>query len=936
MGTSGSRVAAIATAVLMVTAGLGSLGALAHPASEATTDDTCAIAINAHGCYNDLSSALDALEKHPEYDVVIAAASENGPENPTPFNEKIEITQSGITVCSQTSDFAEAEEPQSTPPVVIAKDETLCDPQPLSTVIQPDESVVDESAVEIAADGVTFEGFSVRYEGDVSDGFTGIKISGDDATINETRVRVPGGCAPQESAQSGCAGSPTVDGINVNGNGATIRSTTVISQQVNPEDPTRGFASRGIYASSGTMGAIVEDVSVQGFTVGVFTRADQTVLRDSALEGNFRGVQVAGENFAARDNGFQGSDAAVYFSGDAENPVLRNNDFDLTNRVALLFSADLDSITVDAPGNFWGVVTRDVIPQRFSQDQIHDVDYMPYRDAADNLHPPAPAVSGTPSDGSDCEAEGEVLTLQDAVDAAAPGCTVQLYDDEAAYDEATINKPLTLSAAPVGANELGMASFNNPRDAHVLADGDEPALAFEPGSGDSTVSHVRIEAEGQATGVQTNDVDEAVTLENLVVTGSGTGVHAIGGQAPVVTSPPSDSRQTTLAGLDTPIAFENADDGAIRDTRIVQSEFAGEPTIRLSNADRTTIERVTLDANDDRSTTAIALTESDEVRVADSTITRAATGIDVEGSDDVEIEDNGIHVASRAIDLAHRANAEVTENTLTGVGPAEQITPSLPSAAVFLGPGTTDWNVEDNTIEAWGFAGVYVTSGADASTIVDNEIRETWQFAIYAANPNGELVIRDNAIERAGLTGINLEQTEHVLVEDNEISLDVLPGADARELLYPENEIVREPGEVPAAGLWVQGAQDVTIRENTFSGDAKDGVLITNAPGAAGQQPDVNPIRHNEFVLADATEDVDDDPAAVKVPNVQALRIGSDVTTVGGEDPTTLDARLNDWGVYEWQLVEQRANDESGEIRIDQLPYLMPNGPHGLPISSLP
>jgi len=135
--------------ILLAATGLAALGLAATDDADPSTSSTSSNGCGPNGtvgCYDSIQAAIDASNE--TFPVVVAAASENGPENPTPFRESIRLHRPGVTVCSASAEAAESpdDEPSQDPgPIVLAPSDDFCDPQPASAVVEAPASLPEAS-----------------------------------------------------------------------------------------------------------------------------------------------------------------------------------------------------------------------------------------------------------------------------------------------------------------------------------------------------------------------------------------------------------------------------------------------------------------------------------------------------------------------------------------------------------------------------------------------------------------------------------------------------------------------------------------------------------------------------------------------------------------------------------------------------------------------
>ncbi|PSG96764.1 hypothetical protein BRD56_08925, partial [Thermoplasmatales archaeon SW_10_69_26] len=196
-----------------------------------------------------------------------------------------------------------------------------------------------------------------------------------------------------------------------------------------------------------------------------------------------------------------------------------------------------------------------------------------------------------------------------------------------------------------------------------------------------------------------------------------------------------------------------------------------------------------------------------------------------------------------------------------------------------------------NTFSRWDHAGVAADANAPG-TIEGNTFTEITRSAIKAGTDASPTIV-ENTFETNGLRAISLSGTQDAVVRDNAITLHLLETTDV-------------DGE--GSGVWVHdGAQDTLIEANDFEGQDAAAVEVSacgEATCAAETQPDGLRLRENQLNLT----------------NAEALIVNADV------EELTVDARLNDWSVYDHELVAQRATDDGSDNVLKLVPFLLPDG----------
>lgn len=236
--------------------------------------------------------------------------------------------------------------------------------------------------------------------------------------------------------------------------------------------------------------------------------------------------------------------------------------------------------------------------------------------------------------------------------------------------------------------------------------------------------------------------------------------------------------------------------------------------------------------------------------------------------------------------------AQILNNQITGSTKIDEGTVAGDVGIMATGAG---YLIEGNTFQYWTGAGVRVTPNAfvPGGLIFDNTFDTNVLYGVHVQSLDAAAAptIDNNTFRHNGAAAILLQDSDAVTITDNAI----------------------QPGLVaPMTGIWVRGADDVRVAGNTFSPlnlDAETavpqpGFAVTVGAGSTGDAPQNLVLRENEFGLTDA------------LSNQYAVTVSPDVQT------TTIDARLNDWGVYSWGQVNSRVLDAGVTNTVLVLPYI--------------
>ncbi len=761
---------------------------------------------------------------------------------------------------------------------------------------------------------------------------------GDGFTVRDTLIDLGGGgCDPAEAPDGHCRTTGATLGIHGSGNTDTLIENTRIDGGPTGADATLGAGDgiRGHFPDS----TIRDNVLTGWARHGAIVWGAGLTVEANTLQFNGDGLKTCDDHPAIiQDNTIEHATfaaIAITECGGGDEPVFRGNQMGPTNTFALRIESSVVGETFDARLNDWGVVGREAIAERIQDHgQANAVLQVPYLDAAGQAHPPLPAVHCfVDTDGDEApdrlHLAGHAMDLQAAVDVDLttldPDCreghrTLVLSEDAEAYRGAVIDKKVSLFSQATGRmNTLtdGAASGG----ARILAEPGAPALTFLPGS-DATnpdlpgrdgsfVDGLALELAPGATGILADGLDTdgpsvAITNTRLLAgldAHATTGVLARNGGGPTLDS-------NTLLGIERPIIYDATTGGAIVSNHIEANEDVpglGRTSQGLLLQDTTDalVSGNTIDVNGHPAWTGATIRGGAEATLEDNTITRGTLGIKATGTSNVQLEANTVLVSKLAIDLSGVEGATVTDNRLEGSG--FQINPATPSFGVHVHDATSDWAITGNALSNWDFAAINVASDAGPGGTIDaNTLTGTWRFGVLIGQAD-DVSITANDFTGSGLNAINLEQSTGTLVEGNTIRLDLAPGFGAPNALDTPEACGEEPTEdcigEPAAGLWIQGAQDAVVRANSFAGSV-DAVAITT-------------FFHTEPPVQPSLDEMSDNRL---LSTADSLRIGEDVQELD------LDARSNDWGAYECAAIRERIRDLGTDNLVRINPFLTPDG----------
>jgi serine protease AprX len=227
--------------------------------------------------------------------------------------------------------------------------------------------------------------------------------------------------------------------------------------------------------------------------------------------------------------------------------------------------------------------------------------------------------------------------------------------------------------------------------------------------------------------------------------------------------------------------------------------------------------------------------------------------------------------------------------------------------------------------DATGVAGTAVRADAPGLEVHDNDL----QVAGGGCTPDG-ILEQDCRAERS-------------------YGVQLLPGATGAEVV--RNEITAETASAEGPSLGGQTGiwgvrSDTRVESNVLSGWAGSGVYVTEAgadivdnsvdvaytgvrlnPSADEARLERNDIGETAQGVAFSGSGGDAGPEDVTLrENTFSPTTGIAVQVAANTADLAIDAALNDWGVYDAALVEQRVNDEGEGNTVDQVPFLLRDG----------
>lgn len=232
-------------------------------------------------------------------------------------------------------------------------------------------SPADEATtVEIAAEGVELVGLQISSEGTgtlVEDvGLTtGIHVGSPGALIEDVTIELPGGwCGPNLDAPQAICSKPWITGVRAEA-GVTVRDSEIRTTLASAEDQA-ALGAHGVNANTHHE-VVIRETTVTGYGLGIVNWGPGLTVEDSQLVGNVRGVQIPTDDVILEGNRFAGNQIAVNVAGSkAQGPTnveLSGNDLGPSNAIALQIEQNNEESSIDATGNYWGVVTCAAIEQ---------------------------------------------------------------------------------------------------------------------------------------------------------------------------------------------------------------------------------------------------------------------------------------------------------------------------------------------------------------------------------------------------------------------------------------------------------------------------------------------------------------------------------------------------------------------------------------------
>ncbi len=286
------------------------------------------------------------------------------------YAESVSIATPGITLCQGDATM------------------TACGSDPADTVI--DASGQASPLIDIAADGVTLEGFTLLHAGAATQAIVGIDFSGTDGTTLDNLIisLEGGGCGPSVIVQGSCyLPYPITGAIGASTTNALVQDT-LFSASLLGDDSTLGGTNGLILGGAG--GAVTNSHFEYWVSNGLFLTGTGTSADGNSFDINSSGLLVCdgGSDAAITNNLFGLSQDAVALCGGADETVINENFMDRPHVGLSLRAAGLD---VDARFNHWGAFRNDTIHASRIQGDSADVDVGCFYDL-DGVTPVCPPV----------------------------------------------------------------------------------------------------------------------------------------------------------------------------------------------------------------------------------------------------------------------------------------------------------------------------------------------------------------------------------------------------------------------------------------------------------------------------------------------------------------------------------------------------------------
>ncbi|MBW3582652.1 MAG: right-handed parallel beta-helix repeat-containing protein [Euryarchaeota archaeon] len=241
----------------------------------------------------------------------------------------------------------------------------------------------------------------------------------------------------------------------------------------------------------------------------------------------------------------------------------------------------------------------------------------------------------------------------------------------------------------------------------------------------------------------------------------------------------------------------------------------------------------------DGAANAIRLKVSEEALIEGNRFERSPKSA-VYGEDDhaMTVRDNDFGAVERAVVLHRAEDPLITLNRITGAHQAvdlSQVVGAVVSRNTFLHSsmsainvfGGEDVHIEDNLVRAAKVYGVYVTGGAERSSVVRNIMHET-PFGIFVSDAE-EALVGANVVHGPGTTAITLVGTTGATARDNHVyhhahGLVVGRGATATHVT---GGLLRQD----AWGIIIEEGAGKTTLDSVSVLQATVGVTITRTSG---------------------------------------------------------------------------------------------------------
>lgn len=787
----------------------------------------------------------------------------------------IDVAQSGDTVLVGAGTYEEKLHiPQSKTGLRLLAQE------PGTVTVDPSDEMSFGTILFVRADDVIVRGFNLVWNGTSDSNVHGLWISGDGVRIEENTIRLTGSTQNQ------------FKGIHINrASDIRITDNSIESDLFDLEEQTPHTAN-GIYVQGGTPAVgEAKDIIFRGNTfTGWATHAmflngaEASHIDENAFSVNNEGILLCNtKDTRVTHNTFEFHFTGIHLCDTVQDPVLHKNTLGATNEVALFLDDRIESTTVDARLNDWGLYEVGLLDQRVDdQGTGNEILQVPFLDALGAAEPPLVRIQDRPDE--------PYFTVQDALDASLPGDTVLVPASGDALEPLVREETLTITT---------------PEITFCSSIGGSPLCAEAHEAGHWQVSRgqwVPSPTHGHGWAVLLDDAEEEGTWGSTsFFPADGFEAHDLEALSlDLFLEEPTDSGPTCGAGSPRIALAVDADENGERDG-----------TINIVNTDLQsgceTREWIFADFMDEASTewSMHSLGGPNGVSQAQalSWITNNLGSHEIVAIN--AIMDNG---ASAILDN-QRINNQV-------LGEEQDI------ACYWAQGEACRW---DETRART----VLDAQGAPATLSVDAADVSVHGFTIK------------NSAEDVPLSGVVLQGDDAVL-RDNDIAGNFSP------LEQDGSPTVNQVG----VELGAAGARGIRVTDNLIRDWDNIGVYLEHSAGSGNEIHDNNITgsRWHGILAEGPTADVGEQSAAITDNTIRdhghsALRLGmSDpgVLLVRGNafaltnlnaltiqervEDTTIDVRLNDWGLYDPLTLGGRVDDESGTNEVLQIPFLDATG----------